>query len=281
MWDIHFENVALTSESVEGTLPTIDSDKTTINFTANLNKPGDKYEFTVDVVNAGTIDALVNVFHSSGSNSYLDIDYTYLSGLEIEQRDLLSAGSRETILVSVTFKKNITANQLPTEDTNGIEGTIEIDYIPTKSSYNAPFDINAPVTVVFHRSDHEIYFADENGNQLDIETVTLNISDDYDDYDAFVNDINNQLGQVKKMVWFDNNYYPSCGSHEAIIMGDPYGNHNYVMDFYFTDLATYEENGTKYLYNDYIQRINRLGLHESTIDVYAEHIWIDERCGGN
>ncbi len=56
-WNIHFTNVQVLNGSVNATTPaTIDiNDNTKVNYTIRLNKPGDYYEFTVDVVNSGTI----------------------------------------------------------------------------------------------------------------------------------------------------------------------------------------------------------------------------------
>ena len=45
VWDIHFENLIVTSGSVVATTPaTINTAKTDINYAVNLNKPGDFYE---------------------------------------------------------------------------------------------------------------------------------------------------------------------------------------------------------------------------------------------
>ena len=55
-WDIHWENVSVKSGSVSATTHTIDTNKTTVNYSVTLTIPGDYYEFTVDAVNAGTID---------------------------------------------------------------------------------------------------------------------------------------------------------------------------------------------------------------------------------
>ena len=56
-WDIHFENINVTTGS-SGSVPTI-KDNTTVNFTTTLNMPGDYYIFTVDIVNDGSIDAMI------------------------------------------------------------------------------------------------------------------------------------------------------------------------------------------------------------------------------
>ena len=58
-WDIYFDNVVVKDDSVEAVkVPTV-ADKTTVDFEVALNLPGDFYEFTVDVVNGGSIDAMI------------------------------------------------------------------------------------------------------------------------------------------------------------------------------------------------------------------------------
>ena len=58
-WDIHLDNVQLNSSSATTTAPTI-TDSKTATFSTTLTKPGDFYEFTIDVVNNGSIDAMID-----------------------------------------------------------------------------------------------------------------------------------------------------------------------------------------------------------------------------
>ena len=58
-WDIYFDNISLDSGSVSDVVPTIVDGKK-VTFSATLNKPGDYYKFTVDIVNNGSIDAMID-----------------------------------------------------------------------------------------------------------------------------------------------------------------------------------------------------------------------------
>ena len=58
-WDIHLENVKVKSGSVSANAPQI-SGTSSVGFDVELNTPGDYYEFTVDVVNDGSIDAMID-----------------------------------------------------------------------------------------------------------------------------------------------------------------------------------------------------------------------------
>ena len=58
-WDIKLANPIVTSGSVNNNLPVISGNKEA-SFTATLNNPGDFYEFSIDVVNNGSIDAMID-----------------------------------------------------------------------------------------------------------------------------------------------------------------------------------------------------------------------------
>ena len=118
-WDIHFENLVIVDNgaSVVTTAPTIDSTKTKVSFNITLSKPGDSYEFTVDAVNKGTIDAMLSGFSATSlttdQQKYLTYTVTYGDGATISTKDYLKKGTSETIRVRVRFKDDLTATDLP------------------------------------------------------------------------------------------------------------------------------------------------------------------------
>ena len=118
-WDIHFENLVIVDNgaSVVTTAPTIDSTKTKVSFNITLSKPGDSYEFTVDAVNKGTIDAMLSGFSvtslTTDQQKYLTYTVTYGDGATISTKDYLKKGTSETIRVRVRFKDDLTATDLP------------------------------------------------------------------------------------------------------------------------------------------------------------------------
>ena len=125
-WDIHFENLNVTDGSVE--LSTEDSSavintttRTDITYTVTLNQPGDYYEFTVDAVNAGSIDGMVESVTSKLNDTvittlpaYLDYSVSYSDGVAISPNQYLKAGETETYKVRIEFKKDIESTDLPT-----------------------------------------------------------------------------------------------------------------------------------------------------------------------
>ena len=119
-WNIHWENVQVKTGSVSASTPTIDTAKTTVNYSVTLTIPGDYYEFTVDAVNAGTIDGMVSVVSNKLNGTeittlpnYLEYKVSYEDGVEIAPNHLLSANSSEKYKVHVGYKKDISTTDIP------------------------------------------------------------------------------------------------------------------------------------------------------------------------
>ena len=129
-WNIYWDNIVLGSNNVTSvnTPATISSGLTEVTFNVNFQQPGDTYEFTVDAVNDGSINAMVSVvsngvFAANGTTpktlpAYLEYTVTYSDGAAIAQNHLLEAGETETYKVRVHYKEDITASQLPSTSDN-------------------------------------------------------------------------------------------------------------------------------------------------------------------
>ena len=120
-WNIHWENVQVKTGSVSASTPTIDTAKTTVNYSVTLTIPGDYYEFTVDAVNAGTIDGMISVVSNklNGTEittlpSYLEYKVSYDDGVDIAPNHLLAANSSEKYKVHVGYKRDIGVSDIPT-----------------------------------------------------------------------------------------------------------------------------------------------------------------------
>ena len=117
-WDIHLDNVVLNSSSATTTAPTI-TDSKTATFSTTLTKPGDFYEFTIDIVNNGSIDAMIDSVTktpelSDTQKKYLNYIVEYQNGEEITTKQIVSKNSYVRLLVKVEFRKDISALDLPT-----------------------------------------------------------------------------------------------------------------------------------------------------------------------
>ena len=122
-WNIHWDNVQVSSGSVTAATPTIDVNGTTVSYTITLNEPGDFYEFTIDAVNSGTLDGMISSITSTLDNEeiitlpdYLDYAVTYVDGTEVATNQLLAAGTSEKYKVRIEYKGDISADDLPEAD---------------------------------------------------------------------------------------------------------------------------------------------------------------------
>ena len=129
-WHVYWNNIQFGSNNVTTvtTPATISTGKTEVSFNVDFSKPGDIYEFTVDAVNDGTIDAMISVVSSgvyvvNGTTpktlpDYLEYEVTYDNGSPIEQYHLLESGDLQTYKIRVHYKEDITASQLPSTADN-------------------------------------------------------------------------------------------------------------------------------------------------------------------
>ena len=123
-WDVHFETIAVTSGSVTATTaPTIDATGLNITYEVTLTKPGDFYEFSVNVKNDGSVTAKLSAAPTiSGPTSAQDVytNYTFLNsdGSAITSGQTIAPGASKTYKVRVEFDRNISSDQLPTTAQN-------------------------------------------------------------------------------------------------------------------------------------------------------------------
>ena len=133
-WSVYFTNVQVNDGSVDATVvPTTSGTTTTsLNYTVLLDKPGDFYEFTVDAVNAGTIDAMIESITTPNIDSrvlqYVSYSATYADGTEVNQNDVLKATKTATYKIKVEYKKNISASDLD-EDGVNLTLTFGVNYV--------------------------------------------------------------------------------------------------------------------------------------------------------
>ena len=123
-WDVHWANVQVTNGSVSASSPTI-SNQTTVNYSVILNLPGDYYEFTVDAVNGGSIDAMVDTIDSKLNGAtitnlpdYLRYTVTYSSGIPLATNQLLAANTTEKYKLRIEYRDDIELNQIPATNQN-------------------------------------------------------------------------------------------------------------------------------------------------------------------
>ncbi len=117
-WDIYLNNPRVISGSATTNVPEIKT-SSTLEFETTLNMPGDFYEFVVDVVNAGDIDAMIeNVVKTPDLTEeqakFLKYEVSYQNGESITTKQLLAKDTSMPIKVRVEYRKDLSNNDLPT-----------------------------------------------------------------------------------------------------------------------------------------------------------------------
>ena len=138
-WDVHFEDISMITNTTDSSEPTLTEEDTVINFTTNLKVPTDEYSFSVKVVNAGSIDAMLSEVVKAGVSTtqakYTEFSVTYLDGTEINVKDKLGAGKSLPLKVVVRYKDDITAADLPSSDQT-LSLSMTLTYVQADSSAN-------------------------------------------------------------------------------------------------------------------------------------------------
>ena len=111
-WNIHFEDLNVTEGSVTATTPAaINGSANAITYAADLSRPGDFYEFTVDVKNSGTLPGKVAIASISGipteAEPIIDYKISYMNDADITTNDILNEGATKGILASVVHQAKL------------------------------------------------------------------------------------------------------------------------------------------------------------------------------
>ena len=130
-WNIYLSNPKVKNGSATTAVPTISGN--TLSFNTTLKTPGDYYEFTVDVVNNGTIDAMIDSVTktpelTSEQAKYLKYEITYQNGESINSKQILSTKTTMPIKVRIEYRKDLVASDLPSSNST-LTFTITLNYV--------------------------------------------------------------------------------------------------------------------------------------------------------
>ena len=157
-WNVYWDNVQIKEGSVATTdankARITDEAKTQVEYSVELNNPGDFYEFTVDAVNDGSLDAMIETITDSGltarQKEYINYSVKYKDGSEVKVNDKLTAHTRDTYVVRLDYRTDIEPSKLP-EKTETIDLTFEVKYVQANND-----------AVVRPRSCNEYLYAEGN-----------------------------------------------------------------------------------------------------------------------
>lgn len=128
--------------------PAGDGTNARVDFSVTLNEPGDAYTFEVPIQNTGSIDAILKTFTNTTTiPDYLayTVEYKTAAGAAegdkvIAVNNAIEAEHNVVVVVRVEYKKNITAAQLPSGETDPVfSSSITFGY----EQYNPEFDDGA------------------------------------------------------------------------------------------------------------------------------------------
>ena len=219
-WDIHLANPKVKNGSVNNNLPVI-TNNTTASFSATLNNPGDFYEFTIDVVNSGSIDAMIeNVVKTpeltAEQAKFLKYEITYQNGESITTKQLLAKETSMPIKVRVEYRNDLVASDLPTGQVQLTLGLV-LDYIQsdgtgttvpnngvggTTISANGSLDAIGTIVTI---GDQQFYTIGTEGDNVKLLSMyNLYVGNSVDE-DSIVTPLASPTGKQSELArgWFD------------------------------------------------------------------------------
>ena len=236
-WDIHFDNLNITNGSVTATTPAIinPSDNTKINYAVLLNRPGEYYEFTVDMVNSGTIPGIVVLVELSGIDTELEnvVDYSIVytnSNIPVSVNDILNGGATKKIKVRVSYKEDIEEEELLASNV----------------------DLMITLNIEFNQAEEP----DPTTNDL-IQLLKEENSSCFTKYNGQVTD------QVGETVTASNVYFNKCENKRNIIFGG----------FCWQMIRTTETGGIKMIYNGEVVNgkcLSNRSIHKGVVQETSE-----------
>ena len=150
-WDIYLNNPRVTSGSATINVPVIKT-SSTLEFETILNMPGDFYEFVVDVVNAGDIDAMIeNVVKTPDLTEeqakFLKYEVSYQNGEAITTKQLLAKNTTMPIKVRIEYRKDLNNSDLPTGQVV-LDLSLTLEYIQSDGTGSSVTNNGQAINVV-------------------------------------------------------------------------------------------------------------------------------------
>lgn len=129
-WNVHYDTtygtngITTTSGSVTATSAVINTNDTNFAFTVTLDKPGDFYEATIQVINEGSMPAILKSITMStltaAQQNYLSYTVSYggtaYTGTQTGLTDSLAASGTKLVKVRVEYLTPANQSDLPSSD---------------------------------------------------------------------------------------------------------------------------------------------------------------------
>ena len=143
-WSVHFANPSILAGSdLQTSAYTLNNDKTQISLNLNFLYPGEAFKLYVEVVNEGTLDAMLGSVNVTGlttaQKKLLAYDVTYSDGTPMLANDLLESGKKAELLISVIYGETLTSSEYPTDD-QSMSVNVSINYIQSKKGVSTKYN---------------------------------------------------------------------------------------------------------------------------------------------
>ena len=252
-WDIYLNNPRVTSGSATTNPPEIKT-SSTLEFETTLNMPGDFYEFVVDVVNAGDIDAMIeNVVKTpdltEDQAKFLKYEVSYQNGESITAKQLLAKDTTMPIKVRIEYRKDLSNTDLPTGQVV-LDLALTLEYIQSDGtgssvkdngalpiSANGSLDAIGTIVTIGDQQFYTIGTEDNNVKLLSMMNITLE--------DNPVQSETAGTTSFSSVNYWKSNYgnYPSDGSYEVDIWRYIYDESSLIYNYVNNYKLTLEKNG--------------------------------------
>ena len=257
-WDIHLDNVNVTNGSVNATTEVRIDSSSTASFAVDFTTPGEFYEFTIDIVNNGSIDAMIDsIIKSPNFNVHQAklflYDITYEDGSLLNEKQILLKKDKKTLKVRIEYRKDISASDLPTSKQT-LSLSFKVNYLQADNSASSSLvtyaskikvlsgDITTKGSEVAIGDEH-FYVVSNDGTNVVLLTK-YNLYTGYSHTNAGSVLISNPTGKQDASA---RGWHEAFSDSNPIIGAIPFASTNYWYGLY-TSFSAYVYNSNSYLY---------------------------------
>ena len=283
-WDIHLENAQVKSGSVATNAPVI-SGNSTLAFDVELNMPGEFYEFTVDVVNEGSIDAMIDSVVktpdlTSEQAKYIRYEVTYENGDSISTKQVLESSTSTPIKVRVEYRKDISSSDLPSNATE-LSLKLTLVYVQSDGTGSEIKDNGASASLVTVKSGD----GTQVGNEVCIKEECFYVISSDDTTVTMLAKYNLHVGNSVDEEWNATQLSSPTGIQDEDAKGYDWDNENEVEVFPFigtTAFSSDSQKGTNYsdysgsIVEGYVNNYNSYLITQGVTPIEARLITKDE-----
>lgn len=240
-WNIYWDNINVNTNLKSSNIVTPatinQNDNTKVDFTIKLDLPGDFYEFTVDAVNAGTIDAMINNIEEITPElpEYIQYTITYEDGHNIEKKHLLKKAKKDPFTPTIQkYKIRVYYNE----------------YLATRDTMN---NMTSDTTYTF---SYKVNYAQADKSAIDLNSITVTLDanggtiPELDGWTGSGESATKELseddpyGQIPTPVREGYNFLGWVGSSEG------------SLDSSYEELEYIESTGTQYIDVEYVPKMD-------------------------